>query len=266
MTRLTGLYVPGDRPDRFDKAVSSGADLVVFDLEDAVAPAAKAAARSHVLAWLGEHATSLTVDVEVRVNAGDIDDLSAMAELPSSVGVRLPKTEDVGLLDMVSARIGRRPLTALLESARAVLDARVIAGHPAVTAIALGESDLRSQLGGAAQVLDHARLTAVFAAHAAGLAAPMISVFPRIADEPGLIADTRRGADLGLIGRMAVHPRQLAPIRTVFAPSPEEVLWARDVLAALTEGGVTTLPTGEMVDPAMQGRANAILRAAHEDG
>ncbi len=266
MTRITGLYVPGDRPERFEKAVSSGADLVVFDLEDAVPPTAKLQARSHVLAWLEQHATTLTVDVEVRVNAGDIDDLSALAELPSSVGVRLPKTEDVGLLDAVSELIGRRPLTALLESARAVLDARAIAEHPAVTAIALGESDLRSQLGGAEPVLDHARLTAVYAARAAGLDAPMISVFPRIGDEPGLIADTRRGADLGLVGRMAVHPRQLAPIRAVFAPTPEEVTWAREVQAALHVGGVATLRSGEMVDPAMQGRANSILRAAGESG
>ncbi|MFK4789075.1 HpcH/HpaI aldolase/citrate lyase family protein [Microbacterium sp. ZW T5_56] len=266
MTRLTGLYVPGDRPDRFEKAASSGADLVVFDLEDAVAPAAKAEARSQVVTWLRDHAETLDVGIEVRVNAGDLDDLRAVAELAPTVGVRLPKTEELALLDDVAAHIGRRPLTALLESARAVLDARAIGEHPAVTAIALGESDLRSQLGGADQVLDHARLTAVFAAHAAGLDAPMISVFPRIADEAGLIADTRRGADLGLVGRMAVHPRQLAPIRAVFAPTPEQVAWAREVQAALGEGGVATLRSGEMVDRAMRGRADAILRAVEQHG
>lgn len=266
MTRLTGLYVPGDRPDRFEKAASSGADLVVFDLEDAVAPAAKAQARSLVVSWLEDRVETLNIGIEVRVNAGDMDDLRAVADLPPSVGIRLPKTENPTLLDDVAAHIGDRPLTALLESARAVLDARAIAEHPAVTAIALGESDLRSQLGGGEPVLDHARLTAVFAARAAGLDAPMISVFPRIADEAGLIADTRRGADFGLVGRMAVHPRQLAPIRAVFAPTPDEIAWAQEVQSALEAGGVATLRSGEMVDPAMQGRAIAILRAAQQHG
>ncbi|WP_353114346.1 CoA ester lyase [Microbacterium sp.] len=258
----TGLYVPGNRPDRFGSARASGADLVVFDLEDAVPVADKGRAREAVRDHLRETAPAAPA-LEVRVNDGDDDDLRAVAELPLAVGLRLPKVEDVAVLDRVAALAPGRPVTALLETARGVLAALRIAEHPAVTAIALGESDLRSELGGGQAVLDHARLTAVFAARAAGLPAPMASVYPGIRDLDGLTTDTRGAAQLGLFGRMAVHPAQLPVIAAVFAPSDDEVAWAEEVIAALRSGGVTTLRSGEMVDPAMRGRAERILRLAH---
>jgi citrate lyase subunit beta/citryl-CoA lyase len=106
-------------------------------------------------------------------------------------------------------------------------------------------------------VLDHARVRLLYAARAAGLPAPMLSVYPAIRDLDGLRADTERGKALGWVGRVAVHPAQLPVIAEVFAPSEEERRWAADVLAA-GAGGVSTLASGEMVDPAMVGRARAI--------
>lgn len=259
----TGLYVPGDRPDRFAKAEASGADLVVYDLEDAVPGERKAAARRAVVERLAAASPGGTA-IQVRVNLGDLDDLHAVAGLPSHVGVRLPKVENAAQLDRAAALAPDRPLIALIESAGGVLHAAEIAAHPAASQVALGESDLRSDVGGGEPMLDHARLAVLFAARAAGLPAPMGSIYPRIRDIEGLLADTRRLSDLGLFGRMAVHPVQLEPIATVFRPRPEEVRWAFAVLETLGEDGVSTLSSGEMVDPAMRGRAERILRAVEE--
>ncbi|MHC9045500.1 HpcH/HpaI aldolase/citrate lyase family protein [Microbacterium saperdae] len=256
----TGLYVPGDRPDRFRSAEESGADLVVFDLEDAVAPERKSAARDAVVQWLRDGQRG-TAAVQVRVNAGDEEDLRAVSALAPDVGIRLPKVESVDDLDRAVALAPGRPLVALLESARGVINAVAIAEHPAVLALALGESDLRSEVGGGEPVITHARLSMLFAARAAGLPAPMASVYPAIRDLEGLADDTRRAADLGLYGRMAAHPLQLAVIAAVFAPSEADVAWAQEVVSTLQGGGVATLSSGEMVDPAMRGRAEQILRS-----
>lgn len=255
-----GLYVPGDRPDRFDKAAASGADLVVIDLEDAVARTAKAEARARASAWAARRTGWADVALQIRVNAGDEDDLLALGGLPPDVGVRVPKVESIADIEAVVRRAPGHPVIPLLETARGVLAAGEIAGHPAVAELALGENDLRSELGGGDPVIDHARVSIVFASRAADLPAPMLSAYPSIADLDGLIADTRRGADFGLLGRMAIHPSQIAPIASVFRPSSADVAWAHEVVAAVgADGGVARLADGEMVDAAMLGRARRIL-------
>ncbi|MQM24108.1 HpcH/HpaI aldolase/citrate lyase family protein [Glycomyces albidus] len=260
MNPVCALYVPGDRPDRFDKAAASGADIVILDLEDAVAESAKAAALDHVTDWLRDRSGG--PEVQVRVNVGADHEIRAVRATGAHAGLRIPKVEapeDLGIIASLAAGL---PLTALIESARGLRNAEAIAAHPAVSALALGESDLASDLGSTAEaVLDHARIRVLVAARAAGLPAPMLSVYPRIQDLEGLRADTERGRALGLRGRTAVHPKQLPVIREVFAPTPEETAWAEAVVAALEGGGVATLPDGEMVDPAMLGRARAILTA-----
>ncbi|MDQ3790253.1 MAG: CoA ester lyase [Actinomycetota bacterium] len=257
MTPVTGLYVPGNRPDRFDKAVATGADLVILDLEDAVPPADKASARESVAAWLA----TARVDclLQVRVNEDSADDLAALKDL-TGFEMRLPKVESPSQVDRVSRALPGVPVTALVETAFGVEHADAIAAHPAVTGVGLGESDLASELGTRNDaVLDHARIRLLYAARAAGLPAPMLSAYPAIKDLAGLRADTERGRSLGWFGRVAIHPTQLPVIREVFAPSDEDRAWAEEVVAATRGGGVTTLSTGEMVDPAMLGRAKAIL-------
>ena len=259
MSLITGLYVPGDRPDRFDKAVATGADLVILDLEDAVAPAAKDAALEAVVTWLRARAPGGPV-IQVRVNPGRDHEFDALRATGAAIGVRLPKADDRAALDHAAELAAGLPLTALLESARALENAAAIAAHPSVSGLALGESDLASDLGTRdAAVLDHARIRVLVAARSAGLPAPMLSVYPHLADLDGLRADTERGRRLGALGRVAAHPRQLAIIREVFAPTDEERAWAQSVLAAMENGGVATLASGEMVDPAMLGRARSIL-------
>lgn len=256
MSRLvTALYVPGDRPDRFDKAAASGADLVILDLEDAVAPDRKDEARKNVAAWLAARRAGPLV--EVRVNGPE--DLAVFAGLDPAIGVRVPKVEQPADVDPYAGR----PVTALLETARGVENSARIAAHPAVTRLGLGESDLASDLGGSAPALiDHARIRVLFAARSAGLPAPMLSAYPDIRNLDGLRRDCERGRELGWFGRAAIHPSQLAVIEDVFAASDHDVLWARSVLAALEDGGVATLPSGEMVDAAMEGRARLILERA----
>jgi citrate lyase subunit beta/citryl-CoA lyase len=268
MTIITALYVPGDRQDRFDKAVTSGANMVIFDLEDAVAPRAKDRAREAVAQYLRWRTQDVTV--QVRVNAADTPagraDLEMVASLPESVEIRVPKVEHPAELDVVADAVGTRCITALLESPQGVLETAAIARHPQVTRLALGESDLSSIFGIRSEVLlDFARAQVVFAARAAALDAPMLSAYPHIADLDGLRADTLRGKAMGWVGRVAIHPRQLPVIAAAFAPSATDLEWATQVLQIPADGGVATLQDGQMIDPAMRGRAEAIVRSAAEN-
>lgn len=256
---VTALYVPGDRPDRFDKAVASGAHLVIFDLEDAVAPENKAAALDAVADYL---ATPRTVRTQVRINRGSRVELTRLAGLPG-LELRLPKVETVEEVTVALDETGA-PVTALIESALGLERAFELATGGA-SALALGDSDLASELGSADQrVLDWARVRIRVAAAAAGLPAPMLSVYPGLHDVEGLARDTVRGAALGFVGRAAAHPRQLPVIVEAFRPAPEQCAWAAAVIAALdATNGVSTLPSGEMVDAAMRRRAEQLLALAH---
>ncbi|SDC99734.1 HpcH/HpaI aldolase/citrate lyase family protein [Glycomyces harbinensis] len=258
MSPLTALYVPGDRPERFEKAVASGADVVILDLEDAVPDRSKADALANVVEWLASPPAE--VSIQVRVNERAAHEIRAVRATGAAVGLRIPKVEDPRRLDAVAVLAGGLPLTALIESARGIEAAAAIAAHPAVHEVALGEADLASDLGSADPLVrDQLRVRLLVAARAAGLPAPMLSAYPAIGDLDGLRADTERGRALGLRGRVAVHPKQLAVIKEVFAPDEEERAWAREVVDALEGGGVATLADGQMVDPAMLGRARRLL-------
>jgi len=254
---LTALYVPGDRPERFDQAAASGADRVILDLEDAVAPDDRPAAREAVVAWLRSN------DAEVRVNAPGTDDLAAdlRALRFGRQAIRLPKVESPSDVDAVIAALGRPvAVCALIETARGVEAAYDIARHPAVTAIALGEADLRSDLGIAAdEALQWIRTRIVVAARAAGLAPPMQSVWTQLDDEAGLETSCRAGRAWGFRGRTAIHPRQLPVIVEAYRPTRAEVAHARAVLTALGGTAVSVLPSGGMVDEAMRGAAEQTI-------
>jgi citrate lyase subunit beta/citryl-CoA lyase len=255
---LTALYVPGDRPERFDKAIASGADVVIVDLEDAVGPAAKVAARRHVVEWLnlrsGDHP-----GVQVRVNVLHTDEGQAdVRALPPDVELRVPKVDRVEDLTVVRGRA----VHALLESAAGVEHAYDIARHPGVRTLTLGEADLQAELGTSGdEAMTWMRSRLVVAARAAGLPAPMMSAYPAIADLDGLARSCERGKQLGMRGRTAIHPSQVSVIRAAFESSAAEQAWARAVLEALaaTGGGAATLPDGSMVDEAMARSARGIL-------
>jgi citrate lyase subunit beta/citryl-CoA lyase len=260
---LTWLYVPGDRPDMYSKAAGSGADIVIVDLEDAVVPAHKDAARRAVCEWLPHAAPN---SVEVRVNAVGspwvVHDLEALGRPPALAAVRLPKVESADDV-RAAANLTDAALSCLIESALGVERAFEIAtAHPRVVAVGLGEADLASDLG--TSELSWPRSRIVVAARAAGLIPPAMSVYAHVDDLEGLAVSCRDGRASGFRGRAAIHPRQLPVIREAFRPSPDEVGDAQAVLAAFAQAadagrGVTVLPGGRMVDAAMIGRAHRIL-------
>lgn len=258
----TLLFVPGDRPDRFDKAASAGADLVVLDLEDAVAPDAKDRARDEVVAWL----RTVTVTAAVRVNAADSPwhdaDLAALAGQARTVV--LPKAQEPAAVAGVVAALGDgSSVIALLETARGILRAEAIAAVPGVVRLALGTYDLAAGLGvdpDDPAAMATARGALVLASAAAGLAGPVDGVTGDVRDTDRLVVDVRRAAGLGFAGKLCVHPAQVAPTAATFAPDADLVAWAqRIVSAAEAAGDGVLLVDGRMVDQPVVDRARRIL-------
>jgi citrate lyase subunit beta/citryl-CoA lyase len=272
MARRSVLFSPGDQPDLMRKAPSTGADVVVFDLEDAVAPAGKAAARERVSDTLQE--IDPDCEVGVRVNPAGIaadDDLRAILDgAPRLDSVMLPKVRDAGdvgtlarLLDEHGADL---PVLALVESAAGVLNAAGIAAADATDAVLFGAEDLAADVGATrttegTEVL-YARQRVVTAAAAAGVDA-IDTLHTDFEDTEGLRTDTGRGIRMGYDGRMAIHPRQVGVINDAFTPDPERVAWAERVLeareAAAAEGQGVFEVDGEMIDAPLVARAERIL-------
>ena len=268
---LTWLYVPGDRPDRVPKALASGADVVIVDLEDAVSADHKVTARDVARQVLATHEGP--AGTQVRVNAVGTrwfdDDAAMVSDLASSVGVRLPKCEDPDVVAGVAEALGDRALHLLVESARGLEAAYDLArAHPHVVGIGLGEADLRADLGVTTEAgLAWARSRVVSAAAAAGLESPAMSVYTDVRDLEGLRASCLVGRGLGLVGRAAIHPAQLPVIRSVFTPTPEEVSRAVEVLEAAATAtaqgaGALALADGRFVDEAVVRQARRTLRRA----
>lgn len=268
---LSALYVPGDRPERWSKAIAAGADAVIIDLEDAVAQSHKDQARASLTDLPPVARVALQVRVNARGSAWHVADVEAVSGLPGEVGVRLPKVESADEIRALAASLGDRPIHALIESALGVERAFEIA-TAGVASIGLGEADLRSQLGlargpAAEPGLQWARSRIVNAAAAAGLPAPMMSVYADIADLGGLAASCAAGRALGFVGRAAIHPGQLATIESAFRPAPDEVERAREVLAriaaAAADGvGTVILDDGSFLDVAMVESARRTLALA----
>lgn len=265
---LSWLYVRGDQPDRMNRAVASGADVVVIDWEDAVAPEAKAEARRQTMAWLEQRPTRDSSGwplIEIRVNGSGSewqrDDLTTIGDNPAVDSIRMPKVEtawDVAAVvqRLPSVRIG---IHCLLESARGIEHAYEIASAARVTRIGLGETDLAGDLGSSDHAaLDWCRARVVVAALAAGLPRPAMSVFTRVSDPDGLADACRHARSLGLLGGNAIHPGQLPIIVESFAPSHAEYAEAQQVLEALA-AGTTTLPDGRFIDAASGAHARAVL-------
>ncbi|MEU6808448.1 CoA ester lyase [Streptomyces sp. NPDC046831] len=285
---LTWLYAPGDRPHVVAKALKSGADIVVVDLEDAVAPDRKDYARDATAELLTEPPP---VPIHVRVNAVDgplaAADLDAIAGLPGLAGLRLPKVSRAGQVARVAERTAAMvrggestdgekgcapaggtglPLYALLESALAIEHAFAIASsHGSLCGVSIGEADLRADLGVPADAgLDWSRARVVVAARAAGLAPPTQCVHPDIRDLEGLAASCAHGRRLGFLGRAAIHPRQLPIIERAYLPTERELEEAETIVkAATTQRGAQALPDGRFVDAAVVAAAQRTLSLAH---
>lgn len=258
------LFCPGDRPERFDKAVAA-ADSVILDLEDAVGPDQKEAARTHVVEALGrlDHESVL-----VRVNAPGTpwhrEDLRALDSFRDVV-VMLPMTESAAAVEAVPHSV-----VALCETARGVLAAPAIALARNCVGMMWGSEDLVADLGGRRgrapgggywPAVEEARARVLYAARAAGIV-PIDTVLVDIADLDILASDSAAAVASGYAAKACVHPTQVAVVRAAFRPSDEEIRRARDVLAvADAQTGVFTFE-GRMVDAPVLAHAREVLRQA----
>ncbi|WP_262403617.1 HpcH/HpaI aldolase/citrate lyase family protein [Actinomadura sp. CNU-125] len=272
MIPRTWLYVPGDRPDRIAKALGSDADTVILDLEDAVAPAAKADARRHRRRrprrprrrTPGARADQRARDARERRRRHRPRRGRRRRRPGSLAGVRIPKCEDPDELRRVADDAGRaRPAGRRVRPRRR---AGVRPGHRAPA----GRGDLarrgrpvgRPARGRAALAWPRSRI--VVAARAAGLPSPPQSVWTAVRDLDGLAADTRTGQRAGFFGRSVIHPAQIPVVHDACAPDPSDVAWARDLMDRLAERGEAAWidSTGRFVDKAVVERATGILEAA----
>ena len=267
----TFLFVPADRPERYARALGAGAGAVIVDLEDAVAPQRKEAARialaeGHAALGPGERGRML-----VRVNPDGMpwhdEDMALVARLSGQglAGVVLPKAERTEQLRVVAEAIGAHgALVPLIESAAGLAAAEALAAAPQVLRLAFGHLDFQVDLGLACEAgeaeLAPVRLALVLASRRAGIAAPIDGVTPDWRDLDRLAADAARARRGGFGAKLCIHPAQVAPVQAAFAPSAEQLAWARRVDAAMRAagGGVIRLD-GRMVDAPVLRLAQRVL-------
>jgi (S)-citramalyl-CoA lyase len=261
------LYTPATRPDRFEKALNCGTDIVAVDLEDSVSPGDKAAARQNVLAWLsdpprGHAARALRIN-STRTAHGLRDILAILDAQAKPDLILLPKVEagaDLEQLDaLLRPRLDDVRFIALIESARALAHLDEIARSTSrLVAFQLGSADLSADLRAANcwESLLYARAQLVRAAAAAGIDV-IDTPFFDLGNAQALEEETRAVLRLGFTGKAAVHPKQIAAINAAFSPTAEEIEHARAVLAENEKG--VGLVGGQMIDEAVARRARRVL-------
>lgn len=255
------LFCPADRPERYAKALERS-DSVIIDLEDAVLPDAKRAARGHLI--------DAGLDPErviVRVNPIGTADFEADMLALNQTDIRtimIAKAESAKALNSVDQRFS---LIALCETARGVVVADRLAAVDRVVALMWGAEDLTASLGGTSSrkpngqyrdAPNYARARVLLAAGARGKAA-IDSVYLDVADNAGLLAESQDAAASGFAAKACIHPAQVAVVREAYAPTPEQLVWAKAVLqAAETERGVFRFD-GVMVDEPVLRHARSLL-------
>jgi citrate lyase subunit beta / citryl-CoA lyase len=257
------LFVPADRPERFAKALATSADRIIIDLEDAVAPDAKAAARDILVNWLEG---ALASPVLVRVNAVTTtwydDDMRAMAGLPKLVGLMLPKAEGIDAIAGTRAKLSEnKSLVGLVETVRGVADLRAVAGTPGLSRLAFGTVDfcLETGIEGQGPELDFVRTQLTLESCLAGLVAPIDGVTVDIKAPDVLETDIARARRYGFGGKLCIHPSQVDPINTGFLPSANSIDWARRVIEAAKSGAGAVTVDGKLVDRPIVLQAEKIL-------
>lgn len=266
------LFTPATRPDRFDKAAASGADVSIIDLEDSVAPADKADARREALTHLAKPAVD-SCKRALRVNGLDrragVADLQALLESSACPDyLVLPKVESAGELQILNRLLTEADkatrLMALIETARGLAAVEEIAAAtPRLEALLFGGADMSADLGADTSwtPLVYARSRLVAACALAGVLA-IDSPFFDLKDHDGLKQETKQAVALGYVGKAAIHPNQIATINAALTPRPEEVAEAHAILAENAKGvGVVQ---GQMVDEAIARKAIRNLIAAGE--
>ncbi len=269
MSERSYLFVPGNRPERFDKACASGADAVILDFEDAVAPAEKAAAREAVGAWLEQGGRAY-----VRINAMDTpyyaDDIACLAAQGGLKGVVVSKAAEGAQLHALAARLPEGAvLLPLIESAAGFAALREIARAPRVARLLFGMLDFQVDTGmrGAGKELLFFRSMLTFESVLAGLDAPVDGVTETLDDTDRIHDETLYARNLGFGAKLCIHPRQIASVHAAFDATAEERAWAQRVIDALAaSGGAATTVDGKMVDAPVLRKAERILAVPANKG
>ncbi len=268
MIRCTYLFVPGNRPDRFEKARQSGAHAVILDLEDAVQGTQKDLARETVASWLSPERP-----VYVRINGTGTPwferDLEVV-RMPGVLGVVLPKAEHPEQVVQVAACLtGEALVLPIIETALGVWNVRELAQAPGVERLAFGTIDFQLDTGisGDQEELLYARSRLVLASRIAGLLPPVDGVTMALDDMTRLRDDVAHASRLGFGGKLCIHPRQVETINRGFAPTESERAWAKRVLEAAEATGAGALQLdGELIDRPVIERARSILAQADSSG
>lgn len=256
------LFVPGDRPDRFEKASASGAHQVVIDLEDAVGLAEKRTARDAVGTWLASGRVAA-----VRINGADTewfeDDLQVLRRTPPAA-LMLPKADTEAARRVVAALPGC-PVIALVETVKGYMELRQLAAVSGVSRIAFGSVDFGTETGIADEgdAMTAVRTQIVLESCHAGLVPPIDGVSTGFNDEAQMRQDALRSRQLGFGGKLCIHPRQVAAVNDAFQPDAAQIDWARRVLAAMAaSNGAATAVDGKMVDKPVLEQARRIMADA----
>lgn len=268
----TFLFAPGHKPERFEKALSSGADAVILDLEDAVPLADKTAARAAIAhawqAWSDTQRARVLVRINALTTDDAIDDLNWLPSLTGLGAVMVPKAQSAADLARVSHACGAHvPLVPLVETAQGVFALHEVAQAPQVLRLALGHLDLQADLGMACDTeeaeLGSVRLNLVLASRLANLPPPIDGVSTSTQDMTLVMHDAARSRRFGFFAKLCIHPAQLAPVRKAFTPTAAQQDWAHRVLAAeAAAGGGAFSVDGKMVDPPVLKLARQILSQA----
>lgn len=263
----TALFVPATRPERIPKALATGADAVIVDLEDAVAESQKSEARANLDEFLHTHPQArVLVRINAPTHAEQAADLALCARHAGVIGVLLPKVESA--VKVALAVSCGKPVWPIIESARGLAHLAEIAHAKGVERLSFGALDLGLDLGlasgtaGAERILDQARYAVLLQSRLADLAPPLDSVFPDIKDLHGLAQAVTDARDMGFGGLLCIHPSQVAVVHETLMPSVEELDWAQRILAAGASGDGVFVVDGQMVDAPVIGRARRLLQRA----
>jgi citrate lyase subunit beta/citryl-CoA lyase len=265
----TYLFVPGNRPERFVKALASGADAVVLDLEDAVAAEAKAQARRAIADWAAQAAPADRARAVVRINDAASthfpDDLRLLRDAGIACAM-LPKAETSQHVSALRAVAPNASVLALIESARGVAGVDAVAASAGVTRLVFGTLDfaldLDLDIGEHSDALVYAASRLAIASRVAGLAAPVAGVTPQLDDEARLLADLAWSRRMGFDAKLCIHPRQVAPIHAALTPDAQAVSWAQRVLAAEAASPGAAQLDGRMIDRPVVLQAQRTLQRA----
>ena len=269
MDPRTYLFVPGNRPERFAKALASGADAILLDLEDAVAPAAKGEARDAIAQWAGRATEADRGRIVVRINDAQssafADDLLLLREA-GIASVMLPKAESAAQVQAVVGVVPQARVLALIESACGVANVQQVAGADGVARLVFGTLDyaldLDLDITDGSEALVHAAGAIAIASRVAGLATPVAGVTPQLDDEQRLLSDLAWSRRHGFGAKLCIHPRQIAPIHAALEPTAQSLEWARRVLAAEAASPGAAQLDGRMIDRPVVLQAQRTLQRA----